>query len=173
MHLDVYATGYRSPVAALLQGQIDYTFQNLRELVGDMSSEELEFQGLDGTLNSAGTLIMHLANADLTWLYRLQGMTPPPSVRARFGPMRQPGHRLPEIHGYSAAQLLDLYGEVQTQLQHYSQTLTDEDLARAVWRTPDYEATARWGLWHIAEHSNFHQGHITWLKMWVRRGPGN
>lgn len=173
MYLDVNAPGHRSPVAALLQGQIDYTYQNLRKLAGDMSSDELEYQGPDGTLNSTGTLIMHLANADLTWLYRLQGMTPPLEVRARFGPARQPGKRLPEIHGYSAAQLLDLYGEVQAQLQQYTRTLTDEDLAQVVWRTDEYEATARWGLWHIAEHSNFHQGHIIWLKAWVRRGPGD
>jgi hypothetical protein len=45
--------------------------------------------------------------------------------------------------------------------------LTDADLNRRVYYENGSEATIRWGIWHIADHSRYHQANIKHLKFKV------
>lgn len=49
--------------------------------------------------------------------------------------------------------------------------LTDDDLDRVVTfgHEDQKEATVRWGLWHIADHSRYHQANINQLRKWLKK----
>lgn len=165
---DLTAPDISEPGVAIMQGMIDDAFHRLQRLVGDMHPKELEYQGPNGRLNSTATLVMHLAVTDLSWVGSIGGVPIPPEVRARYGPLEGVHGRLPEIQGYTAHQLLDLYGEVQARMRGMLRTLSDANLTRVIQLPGRPDTTVRWGLWHIAEHSMLHQGHIRWLKQWAR-----
>lgn len=66
--------------------------------------------------------------------------------------------------------LLEFYNRLQKGFRQGCIELTADDLDRTV----DYEngktATNRWGIWHIADHSRYHQAQIAWLRKWWRQG---
>lgn len=78
--------------------------------------------------------------------------------------------KIPAVSGVPLEELLESYDRVQTWFRDVCLGLTDEDLDRVV----DYEdgktATIRWGIWHIADHSRYHQAQIAWLRKWWRQG---
>lgn len=170
IQLDARSAAFTEPQLALLFGQIENAQRFLGWLTGRCSQAELEYKGPLGDRNSIATLILHLAGTNLNWVYKLmQGRPVPEELRERFifhegdGPM-------PEVVGLSADELLSRHRESVEHDQGYLMTLTDTDLERTVslGEDPEIEATFRWGLWHIAEHSMLHQGHIRWLRLWYR-----
>lgn len=166
--LESRSTAFTEPQLSLLFGQIESAEQWLTWLIEDCTPAELTYRGPAGDRNSIATLVLHIAGCNLKWLYELFQREPVPApLRERFlfhdddGPM-------PEMTGYSADQLLALHRESVARLREYLLTLSDGDLDRRISMGPDMEATVRWGLWHLAEHSMLHQGHMRWLRLWFR-----
>lgn len=154
------------PLIAQLYGQLTDAFANLKALVGDMTQEELEYRGPDGNLNSTATLIRHLAMTDQLFLYRFRGEELPEEFVAAF---YMPDHSLPVITGRSQKELLTECTAVREQIKAFLKTRTDADLCQELYMNPRRNVTPRQALWHMAEHSMLHQGHIRWLKTWYRR----
>ena len=46
--------------------------------------------------------------------------------------------------------------------------LLEKDLTKVVSYENGQTATIRWGIWHIADHSRYHQAHISLLKKLYR-----
>lgn len=168
IQLDVRSAALTEPHLALLFGQVETAERFLVWLTQRCSQEEMEYRGPAGDRNSIATLILHIAGCNLMWVYPiLQDRPVPEELQGRFilhegdGPM-------PAVVGLPAAELLDRHRESVAHLREYLLTLSDADLDRTVSMGPEVEATIRWGLWHIAEHSMLHQGHIRWLRLWYR-----
>ncbi|SLJ96703.1 DinB superfamily protein [Paenibacillus sp. RU5A] len=77
---------------------------------------------------------------------------------------------LPMVQGISLSTLMSTYEGVITMLKDACTQLTDDDLARIVTfgHENEKQATVRWGMWHIADHSRYHQAHINQLRRWYQ-----
>ena len=150
----------------LLFGQIDYARKSLFWEIEEMTTDELDFRGPEGTLNSTAMLVRHLMAIELWWLHAFQKKPIPTEVLDQFGPLEANDGRIPFVSGLTAPDLLSQYVRVHAMLREYVWALTSADLDRVITLSDEMETTVRWGLWHLAEHSMLHQGQIRWLRAW-------
>jgi uncharacterized damage-inducible protein DinB len=158
------------PILGQAFSQLEDAFNKLSRRTQEMSQEELEYVGPAGSINSTATLLGHLAVVDLGYLYCIKGEPMSPELEEAYGPYQTEDGKLPQVTGKSVGELLDRYQQVLGMIREYLQTLSDEDATRQVnidwWSEP---ATVRYVLWHIANHSMFHQGHIERLRAWYKQ----
>ncbi len=162
------AAEIQPPLMQLLFAQMNIAFKSLVELTKDMTVPELDYRGPTGDRNNTAMLINHLALTDAWWLYAFQREAIPTELIELFGPWMDQNGRIPVVRGERVNEILEAYSRVHGMVQAYSRTLRDEDLLNSVPTGGGSEVTIRWALWHMTEHSVWHQGQITWLKSWVR-----
>jgi uncharacterized damage-inducible protein DinB len=153
----------------LLHATVSDTYLRLKDLVRDMIQEEIDYKGPNGDLNSTAQLLRHLAVVDLHWVYRLKGEPISEEHKQIFGPMFDEHGRIPLVRGVSLEQLLHEYDQVQQMFESVCMELTDADLNRRVNYENGAVATIRWGIWHIADHSRYHQANIKHLKLLYKK----
>ncbi len=133
-----------------------------------MSQEELDFKGPNQKYNSTAQLIRHLAYVDLNWVYRIKDEPIPKKLEEKYGPMLDKNNEIPLVSGVSLEKILSDYDHVFNMFKSICYQLTEIQLNQTV----DYEngtaATIRWGIWHIADHSRYHQAHINQLRKWFK-----
>jgi uncharacterized damage-inducible protein DinB len=151
----------------LLHATVADTYARLKKLVEDIRPAELDYNGPDNQFNSPAQLIRHLCVVDLHWVYRLQEEPMPESMQMKFGPMFDANGNIPPLRDISLQQLLEEYDDVQNMFREVCVTLSDEELSREV-AYGGRLATIRWAIWHIADHSRYHQAQISWLKKMYR-----
>ncbi|MNJ48959.1 hypothetical protein D3C77_441700 [compost metagenome] len=78
--------------------------------------------------------------------------------------------RLPMIQGTPLITLLSNYEGILSMLEDVCKELEDADMGKIVTFGHENEksATIRWGIWHIADHSRYHQAQINQLRTWYR-----
>jgi len=159
-----------SPIVGMLYSAVKENNQRLQLITKGMSQEEVDYKGPSNNFNSTAQLIRHLMYVDLNWVYRMKGQPLPPSLQEQYGPMIDINHKLPMIEGMSLHTLLSDYENVLTMLKDTCTQLTDDDLVNVVTfgHENEKQATIRWGLWHMADHSRYHQAHIHLLRKWYR-----
>lgn len=157
-----------SPIVGMLYAAVKENNNRLRLITNDMSQNEIDYRGPDGKFNSTAQIIKHLTYVDLNWVYRIKDQPVPASLQAQFGPMLDENNRLPMINGASLHSLMLKYEKVIELLTESCTQLTDADLDRVVTfgHNDEKSATIRWGIWHIADHSRYHQAHINQLRKW-------
>ncbi|OYD07978.1 DinB family protein [Paludifilum halophilum] len=164
MRFDLHPDERMAPTVGLLHAAVKDTYQRLKRLVEDMNQEEIDDRGPFGDQNSTGQLLRHLAVVDLHWVYRIKGEPVPAHLKDVYGPMKDDQGRLPLVSGIALEELLSRYDRVQEMFREACLGLSDADLARKVPYENGADATLRWGIWHIADHSRYHQAQIAWLK---------
>ena len=150
------------PVTDILFAAIEENYQRLRLIVEGMNQQLLDFKGSTGTENSIAQLIKHLSYVDILWLYRFKDERLPEHLEIKYGPMLDLTGEIPLISEVSLHVLLEEYDQVIIELKDFCLRLSDSELERIV----DYDGeqvTIRWGLWHLADHSRYHQAHINML----------
>jgi uncharacterized damage-inducible protein DinB len=73
MLFDLRPNNKMDHIIGLLHATVSDTYLRLKELVRDMTQEEIDYKGPNGDLNSTAQLLRHLAVVDLHWVYRLKG----------------------------------------------------------------------------------------------------
>jgi hypothetical protein len=73
MLFDLRPNNKMDHIVGLLHATVTDTYLRLKELVRDMTQEEIDYKGPNGDLNSTAQLLRHLAVVDLHWVYRLIG----------------------------------------------------------------------------------------------------
>lgn len=73
---------------------------------------------------------------------------------------------LPQLTGISLDVLINDYDDVIRMIKSLCYQLTDQQLNQQVEYENGYEATIKWGIWHIADHNRYHQAHISQLRKW-------
>ncbi len=159
-----------TPIVGMLFSAVRENNGRLRAITAGMSQEEVDYKGPRNDSNSTAQLIQHLLYVDLNWVYRMRGEPLPSALRERHGPMIDTNNRLPMLKGKTLDALLSDYEGVIDLLKDTCARLTDADLDRVVSFGLENEkrATIRWGLWHIADHSRYHQAHINLLRRGYR-----
>lgn len=74
------------------------------------------------------------------------------------------------VKGVSWNSLISSYEAVLMMLNDSCTPLKDADLDKVVafGHENEKKATIRWGLWHIADHSRYHQAQINQLRRWYK-----
>ncbi len=159
-----------TPIVGMLYSAVVQNSQRLQLITKGMSQEEVDFKGPNHTHNSTAQLLRHIAYVDLNWVYRMKGQPLPVSLQEEYGPMIDANHRLPMVKGVSLNTLVSKYEHVIRMLKDTCTHITDEDLDKIVTfgHENEKQATLRWGLWHMADHSRYHQAHINQLRKWYK-----
>ncbi|NMM52913.1 DinB family protein [Paenibacillus aquistagni] len=170
MLFDLKGEETMSLIVGMLYSAVRENSQRLHFITNGMSQDEVDYKGPDNRFNSTAQLIKHISYVDLIWVYRLKGQILPQTLKEKFGPMIDEQDRLPMVKGISLEMLISNYEIVLGMLKDSCAQLTDEDLDRIVTFGHDNEkqATIRWGLWHMADHSRYHQAHINLLRKWYK-----
>ncbi|PYI51496.1 DinB family protein [Paenibacillus flagellatus] len=168
MFYDLRGEAKMSPIVGMLYSAVKENSQRLHQITEGMSQEEVDYKGLDNRFNSTAQLIKHIMYVDLNWVYRIKGQSLPPSLKEQFGPMIDANNRLPMVEGKSLNTLMSDYKGVLAMLKETCVQLKDADLDKVVsfGHENEKQATVRWGLWHMADHSRYHQAHIHLLRKW-------
>lgn len=162
--MDLHLDNEMEPSVALLYATVSDTYERLKLLVNDVNQEELFFKGTENKMNSIGQLLRHLAVVDLHWVYRLKNQQIPSSLQKEYGPLVDAEGQLPSIKDTTIIDLIDSYDKVQAMFRLECTKLSEEGLNNVVSYENGKTATIRWGIWHIADHSRYHQAHIGVLK---------
>lgn len=152
------------PTVALLYATIADTYKRLKLIVKDVGLEELLYRGPNGDMNSIGQLLRHLAVVDLHWVYRFKQQSIPLTIKDNYGPLINSCGQLPSVVNTTVTDLISKYEVVQKMIYLERQKLSKDDLNRVVSYEKGKNATIRWGIWHIADHSRYHQAHINMLR---------
>lgn len=166
MFLDLKGEPNMQPLVGMLYSMAASNFERLKTIVAEVGKEELDYKGPNQKYNSVAQLIRHLAYVDLNWVFRIKGESMPRSLEEKYGPMLNENDELPVVAGITLATLLAEYDEVFGMLTDVCFQLKDNQLDDIVDYEDGRQATIRWGIWHIADHSRYHQAHINQLRKW-------
>ncbi|MCF6409481.1 DinB family protein [Pseudalkalibacillus salsuginis] len=156
------------PIVGMFYSAGKENFQRLNAIASGMSQQEVDYHGPEGKFNSTGQLIKHLSYVDLLWVYRIKGEPLPHALEEKYGPMLDRNNQLPKIKDVPLQELLNDYKKVFNMFKSECAQLTERDLDRIVVYEDGKKATIRWGIWHMADHSRYHQAHINQLRKWYR-----
>ncbi|TXK77677.1 DinB family protein [Paenibacillus sp. N3.4] len=170
MFYDLHGEANMSPIVGILYSAVKENSQRLQLITDGMSQEEIDYKGLDNNFNSTAQLIKHILYVDVNWVYRMKGQPLPHSLKEQYGPMIDANNRLPMIKGKSLNTFMSEYESVLSMLKDACTQLTDADLDKIVTfgHENEKQATIRWGLWHMADHSRYHQANINQLRKWYK-----
>ncbi|MGW9019148.1 DinB family protein [Priestia megaterium] len=166
--MDLQLDDEMEPSVALLYATVADTYKRLKPLVMDVDQEELFFKGANNEMNSIGQLLRHLAVVDLHWIYRFKNKPIPSGVQKEYGPLIELTGQLPSVKDTTIVDLINNYEKVQMMFRLECIKISEKDLTRVVSYENGQTATIRWGIWHIADHSRYHQAHISLLKKLYR-----
>lgn len=168
MLYDLQGEENMSPIVGILYSAVKENSQRLQLITDGMPQEEVDYKGLNDNFNSTAQLIKHIMYVDLNWVYRIKGQPLPQSLKEQYGPMIDETNRLPMVKGMSLNTLMSKYEGVLRMLKDSCTQVTDADLDTVVTfgHENEKQATIRWGLWHMADHSRYHQAQINQLRKW-------
>lgn len=157
-------------MVGMLYSAVKENNQRLKSITEGMSQEEVDYKGPDNSFISTAQLLKHLLYVDLNWAYRTKGQPLPQALIEAYGPMIDENNKLPMVKGIPLNTLMSEYDGVLTMLNNACAQFTDADLDNVATFGLENEkqATIRWGLWHMADHSRYHQAHINQLRKWYR-----
>ena len=164
MILDLKGELTMEPIVGLLYSMVDGNYRRLKSIVGGMSQRELDYKGPKQNYNSTAQLLRHLALVDLNWVFRIKGEKMPLNLEKKYWPLLDEDNRLPQFDGIPLDVLLKEYDDVMDMIKTLCQQLTDLQLTRIIEYENGNQATIQWGIWHIADHSRYHQAHINQLR---------
>ncbi|REK77660.1 DinB family protein [Paenibacillus paeoniae] len=167
---DLQGNANMSPIVGMLYAAVTENNERLKAITDGMSQDEVDYRGLNNGFNSTAQLIRHLLYVDLNWVYRIKGKPLPPPFIEQYGPMIDENNRLPMVSGVPLQTLIAQYAHVMQLLQEICSPMKDWELDNVVTFGHENEkrATIRWGLWHMADHSRYHQAHINMLRKWYK-----
>lgn len=129
-----------------------------REAVAGLSLAELDWRGPDGTENSIGSLLYHVAGAEMLWLFdRVRGTGRPDEVAAALPFPGWTDGAMTHVGGVPLAEHLDRLERTRSVFLREMRALDLEAYRRV--RRPEgasYDVSAEWVVHHLIEHEVGH-----------------
>ena len=134
--------------------------------------ENLEEEALDFTPNkekfeSIGTLLMHIAAVEWSWIFEDIDGLEFDYERFKYGFALRPNVNIPQIKGKSKQFYLNELNDVRNQVYDRLLKLKDEELENII-ASEGENYTIEWILFHIIEHEIMHIGQILFLRRMFR-----
>jgi hypothetical protein len=164
--------GYDPEIGRWLWALQDVRHRYTLHLVKDLDERLVDWEGPDGQENAIGSLLYHIAQVEMGWLYGdLMQMTElPPAVRPDFPfPSREADrNHLTRVLGVPLAEHIARLDRSREVFLKELQGFTVEDWRR-LRRPPDfeevnYEVTPEWAVFHLVEHEAGHAFQMRSLK---------
>ena len=137
-----------------------------RRAVDGLDVATLDWRGADGSENSIGSLLYHVADVEMDWLFiDVLGREIPPEVEADLPFETWTDGRLTHVAGVSLDEhrgRLDRTRRVF--LDHLRQMDLDEFRRVRAPENADYEVTPEWVVYHLVEHEIGHAYQMRSLK---------
>ncbi len=155
-----------TPQIGLFVAQMEELRRETKRYVQDLSAEQLSWHPTP-KVESMGTLLLHIAAVELSWIQE-DILRQPMDEEWRIAfPIR---YGTPQLTGESLAFYVEKLDAVRSQVRPMLQTLQDNDLERTI--TPldaagdanRTEYSIRWILFHLIDHEAHHKGQIAQLK---------
>lgn len=158
--------GYEPEIGRWLWALEEVRSRTLRRATG-VDQAMLDWQGPDGTENSIGSQLHHIALVELSWLYfdlLLEDEFPPP-IKADFPHEMGTEGRLTHVPHVPIERHLDVLSRSRmTFLEAFrGMSLDDWNRLRAR-REEDDQVSPAWVLFHLVEHEAGHTAQISGLK---------
>jgi hypothetical protein len=166
--------GYEPEIGIWLWALQEARRRTLR-LVEGLDQRTIDWEGADGRENAIGTLLYHIADVEMGWLFGdLLQSDLPESVRGDFPfPARGADKRLtpvlgepPESHMGRLARSRKVF------LETFKTIPADEWRRLRMPKDEDYAVTPEWAVFHLVEHEAGHAFQISSLKARAARRFG-
>jgi hypothetical protein len=135
-------------------------------VVAGVDAVTLDWRGPDGTENSIGSLLYHVALVEMDWLFcDVLGEAFPDEVAAELPFEMRSGGGLTHVGNVSLEDHLARLERMRGVFLARRQGMTLDDFRRV--RAPDgedYEVTAEWTVYHLVEHEAGHAYQMRSLK---------
>lgn len=168
--------GYDPEIGTWLWALEDVRRRYTLRFVDGLDRRTLDWEGPDGRENAIGTLLYHIADVELGWLFYdvLLQTDLPEAVKPDFPhPDRGPDGRLTPVLGVP----LDVHlGRLERSRRLFLETF--RDIPPAEWRRlrapegEDYAVTPQWAVFHLVEHEAGHAFQISALRRRAARWFG-
>lgn len=151
-----------------------YMLEDIRSItlkgISGLTKEQLFLEPVPGEA-CIGAYLMHLGEAELSWLETLSGQTQPEELKKRVYynawfdvPAKD---YLPPAEAIEPNEYIAAITEVRKRLIEYISSMNDEDLELKVKITrrtgEDFELTKKWIVYHLIEHEAHTRGQIFML----------
>jgi uncharacterized damage-inducible protein DinB len=164
--------GYEAEIARWLWAMQAVRQRTLR-LVEGLDQRTLDWEGLDGRENAIGSILYHIAEGEVGWLFGDILLQPdlPPSLKVDlpFDPRDAEG-RLTPVLGIPLDEHLGRLSRTRETFLDTFREIPPEEWRRL--RDPkgeDYSVTPEWAVFHLVEHEAGHAFQISSLKARAKR----
>lgn len=142
------------------------------ELVEGLDQSTLDWEGPDGLDNPIGTLLYHIALAEMSWLYLdILEETFPPEVKDDFKfDMVDSQNEITRVANVSLEEHLGRLARSRSLFLNAFHKITLDDWRRS--RNPEdveYKVTPEWAVFHLVEHEAGHAFQISSIKRRAHR----
>ena len=154
------------PRIGLYFAQMEDVRRVTKKYISGLSPEQLSWYPND-RVESVGTLLLHIAAVELSWIGEDIMRRRMPEEWVFAFPIR---FNIPQVSGQPLSFFIEKLDTVREETRRTLATLTDADLGRAVTPLDDAESpgaeqyTIEWILYHLVEHEAHHRGQIAQMK---------
>jgi len=152
-----------SPRVATWYAIMNDSREYLIEIIEGLDEDALDFTPNDKTIETIGTLLMHIAGVEWSWIFEDIDGVEMDFERFKYGFALRPNVNIPQIKEKSKQFYLDELKYVREQVYKRLCKLKDKELEEMV-GSGEQKYTIEWILFHIAEHEMMHIGQILLLK---------
>ena len=139
----------------------------LIEIIEGLEEEALDFTPHERKIETIGTLLIHIAAVEWSWIFEDIDGREMDFERFKYGFSLRPNNNIPQIKGKSKQFYLDELKDVREHVYKRLCQLKDEELETIV-GTEEEKYTIEWIMFHIAEHEMMHIGQILLLRRMFR-----
>ncbi|NJK45742.1 MAG: DinB family protein [Pleurocapsa sp. SU_196_0] len=152
------------PIVGYALACLETERERTRVAVTGLSIEALDAE-VDGSPNSIGSLLYHIAGIELDWLYaEILERDIPESYAALFPvEVRDREGHLSAVMGVSASEYLQRLETVRADVLTQLKPMTTEEFYR-VRQLPPYDVNPAWVLYHLLEHEAKHAEQIARIR---------
>ena len=152
-----------SPQVATWFAIMEDSRKYLLEIIEGLDEEALDFTPNEETIETIGTLLLHIAAVEWSWIFEDIDGIEMDLERFKYGFPLRPEVDIPQIKGKSKQFYLDELRNVREEVFNRLCQVKDEELERMV-GSDKQKYTIEWILFHIAEHEMMHIGQILLLR---------
>lgn len=151
------------PKIALLYAQMQAVRERLMRVLKKLPEPILDFTPQERTIESIGTLLLHIAAVEWSWIFLDIDKQEMDYEKWKYGFALRKDVNLPQIKGRRREFYITLLEEVRTQVFERMKQFSEEDLDILI-DSDDEKYSIEWIIHHIIEHETMHIGQILLLK---------
>ncbi|MFX0108874.1 MAG: DinB family protein [Candidatus Hodarchaeota archaeon] len=150
-----------SPRVAFLYALMEKTRERLLKRVEGLSVKDLDYSPHDESIETIGTLLLHIAAVEWSWIFEDMGGQEMDYEKWKHAFALREG--IPQLRGKNLKFYLDKLEEVRERVFSRLMAVSDDELDHLV-DIGQAVVSIEWILFHLIEHEAMHVGQISVLR---------